>query len=141
MLIAHLSDPHLRQRGHLYRGLIDSNAMFDLALDTLAALRPESDIVIIGGDLVDKGTEADYETVRDALKRLHQPVYAIPGNHDERENFRRCFQGSDYIAASGPLHFDTGDRWPVRVIGLDVTVLGQHHGDIDDEASTGCDAG
>lgn len=134
MLIAHLSDPHLRQRGHLYQGLIDSNAMFDLALDTLAALRPEPDIVIIGGDLVDEGTEADYETVRDALKRVHQPVYAIPGNHDERENFRRCFQGSDYIAASGPLHFDTGDRWPVRVIGLDVTVPDRHHGDIDDEA-------
>ena len=64
MLIAHLSDPHLRQTGHLYPGLIDSNAMFDLTLDTLAAPRPEPDIVIIGGDLVDKGTEAEYETVR-----------------------------------------------------------------------------
>jgi Predicted phosphohydrolases len=133
MLIAHLSDPHLRQKGHLYQGLIDSNAMFDLALETLAALRPEPDIVIIGGDLVDEGTEAEYETVRNALKGLRQPVYAIPGNHDERENFRRCFQGSDYIAASGPLHFDTGDRWPIRVIGFDVTVPGRHHGDIDDE--------
>lgn len=92
VLIAHLSDPHLRQRGHLYQGLIDSNAMFDLALDTLAALRPEPDIVIIGGDLVDEGTEAEYETVRDALQRLHQPVYAIPGNHDERKTSGGAFR-------------------------------------------------
>lgn len=134
MLIAHLSDPHLRQKGRLYQGLVDSNAMFDLAIETLAALRPEPDIVIIGGDLVDEGTEAEYETVRRALKKLRQPVYAIPGNHDDHEGFRRCFQGSDYIAASGPLHFDLGAKWPVRVIGFDVTVPGRHHGNIDEEA-------
>lgn len=134
MLIAHLSDPHLRPKGHLYQGLIDSNAMFDRAIKTLAALRPNPDIVIIGGDLVDEGTEAEYESVRHALKKIRQPVFAIPGNHDEREGFRRCFQGSGYIASSGPLHFDTGAQWPVRVIGFDVTVPGRHHGDIDDEA-------
>ncbi|PRH89205.1 phosphodiesterase [Labrys okinawensis] len=134
MLIAHLSDPHLREKGHLYQGLVDSNAMFDLAVETLNALRPEPDLVIIGGDLVDEATEAEYETVRHALARLRQPVYAIPGNHDEREAFRACFRETGYPTAAGPLHFDTGARWRVRVIGFDVTVPGQHHGDIDDAA-------
>ncbi|QEN85167.1 phosphodiesterase [Labrys sp. KNU-23] len=134
MLIAHLSDPHLRETGRLYQGLVDSNAMFDLAIETLNAFRPEPDIVIIGGDLVDEGTEADYETVRHALSRLRQPVYAIPGNHDEREAFRTCFREAGYLTAAGPLHFDTGRRWPVRVIGFDVTVPGQHYGDIDEAA-------
>ncbi|MBP0581150.1 metallophosphoesterase [Labrys sp. LIt4] len=55
MLIAHLSDPHLREKGHLYQGLVDSNAMFDLAVETLNALRPEPDLVIIGGDVTEVG--------------------------------------------------------------------------------------
>ena len=134
MLIAHLSDPHLRPKGQLYQGLVDSNAMFDLAIDTLMALRPEPDIVIIGGDLVDEGSEDEYETVRIALKRLRQPVYAIPGNHDDRDRFRRCFQRPGITESAGPLHFDTGAQWPVRVIGLDVTRPGAHHGEIDDDA-------
>ncbi|MGO4339272.1 phosphodiesterase [Labrys sp. KB_33_2] len=134
MLIAHLSDPHLREKGHLYQGLVDSNAMFDLAIETLKAFRPEPDIVIIGGDLVDEGAEAEYETVRHALSRLRQPVYAIPGNHDERAAFRACFSETGHLVAAGPLHFDTGGRWPVRVIGFDVTVPGQHYGEIDDAA-------
>ncbi|GLS88660.1 3',5'-cyclic adenosine monophosphate phosphodiesterase CpdA [Cypionkella aquatica] len=132
MLIAHLSDPHLRPKGQLYQGLIDSNALFDQAIDTLLALDPQPDIVIIGGDLVDEGTAAEYETVQTALSRLPQPVYAIPGNHDAPDAFRLSFHAAPYIASSGPLHFDTGTDWPVRVIGFDVTVPGDHHGDIDD---------
>ena len=134
MLIAHLSDPHLRRRGQLYQGLVDSNAMFDRAVDTLNALRPAPDIVLIGGDLVDEGTAAEYESVHDALSRVQQPIFAIPGNHDEREVFRNCFRSFGYTTEAGPLYFDTGTRWPVRVIGFDVTVLGQHWGDIDDPA-------
>ncbi|WP_346913118.1 phosphodiesterase [uncultured Roseibium sp.] len=134
MLIVHLSDLHLRVAGQLYQGLVDSNALFDLALDTLLDLTPAPDLVIIGGDLVDEGTEAEYATVRKALARLPKPVLAIPGNHDDRENFRRCL-GERLLSLprTGPLHQDTGHRWPVRVIALDVTVPGAHHGEITDE--------
>ena len=55
MLIAHLSDPHLRPRGQLYKGLVDSNAMFDLAVHHLNRLDPAPDLVLITGDLVDEG--------------------------------------------------------------------------------------
>lgn len=134
MLIAHLSDPHLRPQGELYQGLVDSNAMFALALDTLEALRPAPDLVIIGGDLVDHATEAEYDTALTALRRLAQPVLAIPGNHDGRETFRRCLGTLFPVPEAGPLHFDTGDRWPVRVIGFDVTVPGEHHGEVTQDA-------
>lgn len=135
MLIAHLSDPHLRPDGMLYQGLVDSNAMFDLALDTLLALTPAPDLVIIGGDLVDEGSEAEYDMVLKALERIEQPVLAIPGNHDNHDNFRRCLAGTLPLTASGPLHFDTGNRWPVRVIGFDVTVPGAHYGEVTPDAA------
>ncbi|MGY9046222.1 hypothetical protein P775_26585 [Puniceibacterium antarcticum] len=134
MLIAHLSDPHVRAQGQLYQGLVDSNAMFDQAIRTLNALRPEPDIVIIGGDLVDDGQPAAYDAVQQALSGLRQPIYAIPGNHDDRAAFGACFGGSDAPTGQRPLHFDTGVSGPVRVLGLDITVPGEHHGDMDDAA-------
>ncbi|MBB96608.1 MAG: phosphodiesterase [Rhodobacteraceae bacterium] len=133
MLIAHLSDPHLRASGQLYQGLVDSNALFDIALDTLAALDPQPDIVLIGGDLVDEGTAAEYATVTEKLARIAQPVYAIPGNHDAREPFRQCLASRGYLPAEGPLHFCIDG--PVRVIGFDVTVPGAHHGQVDAAAA------
>jgi len=51
MLIAQLSDPHLRPRGVLYQGLVDSNAMFADAIHPLNRLSPAPDVVILSGDV------------------------------------------------------------------------------------------
>lgn len=134
MLIAHLSDPHLRAQGDLYQGRVDSNAMFAQAVKTLNALSPAPDLVIIGGDLVDAGTPAEYASVRQALSAIRQPIYAIPGNHDAREPFRDCFRDFGFTTDIGPLHFDTADKWPQRILGLDITIPGEDHGDMDDAA-------
>jgi 3',5'-cyclic-AMP phosphodiesterase len=134
MLIAHLSDPHIRPRGRLYQGLVDSNAMFEAAIRHLNGLCPRPDLVILSGDIVDEGTPAEYAVARALLAEIEQPLLVIPGNHDEREAFRECFSDHAYLATSGPLHFVAADHGPVRVIGLDVTVPGLHHGDLDDDA-------
>jgi 3',5'-cyclic AMP phosphodiesterase CpdA len=55
----------------------------------------------------------------------------MPGNHDEREAFRAAFADHAYLPTSGPLHFCAED-WPVRLVALDSTAPGRHHGDIDD---------
>lgn len=134
MLIAHLSDPHLRAPGQLYQGLVDSNAMFEAALRQLEQLDPQPDVVLISGDLVDHGTEAEYAHAADLLGRIRQPLLIIPGNHDDREGFRACFRDQAHLAPAGPLHFAVGDVGPVRILGLDVTVPGAHHGEMDDAA-------
>lgn len=134
MLIAHLSDPHIRPPGELYQGLVDSNVMFDAAVRRLNALDPAPDVVIITGDLVDHGTAVEYEQARIALRSIHQPVLLLPGNHDEREAFRTAFSDHAYLPASGPLHFDGDDMGPVRILGVDVTVPGEHHGEATEDA-------
>lgn len=103
--------------------------MFDAAVRCLNALDPSPDLVIITGDLVDFGKEAEYERARMALAAIRQPVLVLPGNHDEREAFRSAFPDHSYLPSTGPLHFDVDDKGPVRVIGLDVTVPGEHHGE------------
>lgn len=136
MLIAHLSDPHLRPRGVLYQGLVDSNAMFEAAVRHLNGLVPAPDVVILSGDLVDEGSPEEYAAAREMLAGIRQPLLIIPGNHDEREAFRRSFPEMPFASESGPLHFADGSHGPVRIVGLDVTVPGEHHGDIDEAAAS-----
>jgi 3',5'-cyclic-AMP phosphodiesterase len=133
LLIAHLSDPHLRPRNTLYQGLVDSNAMFRAAIRHLNELYPRPDLVILSGDLVDEGSDVEYAMARELLSEITQPLLIIPGNHDEREAFRRCFADQAHLPRSGPLHFTVDQYGPVRIIGLDISVPGEHHGDIDDQ--------
>lgn len=140
MLIAQISDPHLRPSGVLYQDLVDSNAMFATAIDHLNGLTPQPDVVILSGDLVDYGTAEEYAFAWGMLARIRQPLLMIPGNHDEREAFRAGFPDHAYLSRSGPLHFVVDDLGPVRIIGLDITVPRLHHGDFDDATATWLDA-
>ena len=140
MLIAQISDPHLRPRGVLYQDLVDSNAMFAAAVDHLNALVPQPDVVILSGDLVDYGSAEEYAFAREMLAAIRQPLLMIPGNHDERKAFRASFPDHVYLPAAGPLHFVADGFGPVRIIGLDVTVPGAHHGDFDDPAEIWLDS-
>ncbi len=60
------------------------------------------------------------------------PALVIPGNHDDRETFRRAFCDHAYLPASGPINYVVGGHGAVRIVALDVTVPGLHHGDIDE---------
>lgn len=132
MLIAQLSDPHVCAPGSLYQGLVDSNAMFEAAIARLASLDPAPDLVLLTGDVTEHATAEEYRYARHLIAGISQPVLAIPGNHDEREAFRTAFADMGYLPAAGPLHFIAADRGPVRVIGLDISVPGHHHGDFDE---------
>jgi 3',5'-cyclic-AMP phosphodiesterase len=136
MLIAQISDPHLRPRGVLYQNTVDSNAMFAAAVAQLNALSPRPDLVILSGDVVDEGSPDEYAAARELLAELAIPLVVIPGNHDEREAFRTCFSSHDYLPKQGALNFAIEDRGPVRIIGLDITVPRLHHGLMDDAAAT-----
>lgn len=131
MLIAQLSDLHLRPPGRLYQGLVDSNAMAEAAVTAVNGLSPAPDVVLISGDIVDEGGDEDYAFARELLAAIRAPVLAIPGNHDEREGFRRCFDGQPGMPETGPIHFVADRIGPVRIIGFDVTVPGAHHGEAD----------
>jgi 3',5'-cyclic AMP phosphodiesterase CpdA len=134
MWIAQLSDPHLRPRGILYQNTVDSNAMLEAAIDQINALVPTPDVVILTGDIVDAGEQAEYAAARELLARLTAPLRVIPGNHDERTAFRAAFCDHVYLPPSGAFNYVDDQSGPVRIIALDVTLPGHHHGDVDDAA-------
>ncbi|MDT7833732.1 phosphodiesterase [Aquabacterium sp. OR-4] len=130
MLIAQLSDTHVRPAGQLYKGVVDSNRMFAEAIAHLQQLQPPPDLVLISGDLVDEGAPAEYAMLRELLRPLTLPLRLMPGNHDGREALRQAFADHAYLPASGPLHW-VADEGPVRVVALDSCLPGRHHGVLD----------
>ncbi len=134
MWIAHLSDPHVRPDGVLYQGVVDAHAALAKAVAQINAFRPKPALVLLTGDVVDEGDAAEYAAAQKILARLEAPLLAIPGNHDEREAFRRAFANHKHLPTEGPLHFCV-DAGPLRVVGFDITVPGEHHGDVTREAA------
>ncbi|MCK9706494.1 Metallophosphatase super protein [Pseudomonas syringae pv. aceris] len=84
MLIAHISDTHVRPRGLLYQGVVDSNAMLAAAVETINALDPAPDLILFSGDLVDEGRPEEYAMARELLQPLRQRLLMIPGNRLHR---------------------------------------------------------
>jgi Icc protein len=119
LLIAQLSDLHVRPPGELYRGIAH-----------LHQLDRGPDLVVITGDLVDYGEPEEYANARALLSQLTIPYLVLPGNHDHREEFRAAFADHAYLPADGPLHYCVDD-YAVRIIALDSCVPGQHHGAVD----------
>jgi 3',5'-cyclic AMP phosphodiesterase CpdA len=132
MWIAQISDPHIRPWGVPYQGVVDSNAALAAAVDQLNRLNPQPDLVLLTGDLVDDGGPGDYQLARDILASLKARFLVIPGNHDERSLFRAAFADQDGMPTNGPINFVDDVSGPVRIVALDVTVPGMHHGAIDD---------
>jgi hypothetical protein len=58
----------------------------------------------------------------------------IPGNHDHRDVFLDAFTDHAYLPRPGaPFAHYVIDEHPVRLVGLDTTIPGQHHGVLCDE--------
>ena len=82
MMIAQITDLHVRPRGKVAYERVDTNAMLEAAVAAIESLPRKPDLVIATGDLTDCGLAAEYEVLRDILDPLSMPVYLVPGNHD-----------------------------------------------------------
>jgi 3',5'-cyclic AMP phosphodiesterase CpdA len=130
MLIAQVTDPHIKAAGQLAYRQVDTAANLARCIGHLLGLKRRPDLVLMTGDLTDFGREEEYRLLRELIAPLPMPVYVIPGNHDERENFRRAFHDHRYLPVAGKLHYVIDD-YPIRMIGLDTTIAGKSGGEVD----------
>lgn len=131
ILIAQISDLHLRPRGLPALGLVDTNALARRAVATLLALRPQPAAVLVTGDIADSGDPREYAMAREILSALPMPVHIIPGNHDRRETMRQGLGETGWIGppGEGPINY-TVDVGPVRLVCLDSLVDGRPYGEL-----------
>ncbi|MCT7374113.1 phosphodiesterase [Chelativorans salis] len=129
MLVAQISDLHIKPRGRLAYGHADTAAALKRCVAEIGRLPQKPDLVLMSGDLTDEGTVEEYAHLLDLLAPLKQTILAIPGNHDEREAMRAAFARRGFLPENGYLHFAYDDpAFPIRIIGLDTIVPGRSGG-------------
>ena len=128
MLIAQISDFHVRAHGAESTFGIDNNTNMSAAVAKLNYLAHAPDVVIGTGDLVNRGRPEEYLALRDLLAPLDAPIYLIPGNHDTARYLRETFSDHDYLASEGGFLSYVVDRYPLRLIGVDSTLPDAHNG-------------
>ncbi|HYM30463.1 MAG TPA: phosphodiesterase [Candidatus Cybelea sp.] len=132
MLIAQITDTHIKAEGRLAFDTVDTAPALSRCIAAVEAARPKPDVVLITGDLVDNGTAEEYARLKAILAPLTIPVYLIPGNHDERGALRTAFGDAGYFPADGEFLQYTIENWPVRLIGIDTVVPRRPHGELCD---------
>lgn len=134
MLIAHISDLHVRPHGSVAYGRVHTNFMLEAAVARIKAIEPRPDCVLVSGDIADCGREEEYGIFADILAPLSMPVFVIPGNHDRREVMLRALgKRHSYLPRTGGFVDYVIDEFPVRLIGLDTVIDGATHGEFPTE--------
>jgi Icc protein len=131
MLICQLTDLHLRPSGMKAYHVVETNTLTEHAFRSVAALDPKPDVVLLTGDLTECGLDREYAVLVSLVRRyLDVPVFAIPGNHDNRSAMRQELKGLPGVTTDPEFIQYAVDGFPVRLVMLDTLVPGEPHGEL-----------
>lgn len=132
MILAHLSDLHVRPRGVSAHRVVETSMLAERAARSVGAMRPRPDAVVISGDIADCGLAREYAEVATLLRRHLRdlPIYMVPGNHDRREVFRAGLAGYPGIAEHPDFIQYAVEDLPHRLVMLDSVTPGAAHGEL-----------
>jgi 3',5'-cyclic-AMP phosphodiesterase len=129
--LLHFSDTHFVGGDRRLYDRVDSEAHLRRLADEFAASGQRPEAIVFTGDLADHGEPDAYARLRDIVEpfadRLGAEVIWCMGNHDERSAFRAALL--DESPTTEPVD-RVHDVDGLRVIVLDSTVPGHHHGEI-----------
>jgi len=130
VLIAQISDLHIKPPGVPAYGRVDTASALERCVAALNAFTPKPDLVVISGDLADTPTTEEYEHLKRLLAPLKLPFVAIPGNHDSRGLMRAAFPRAAYAFPTGPLN-QRVEIGGLDLVLLDSSVPDRPHGELD----------
>jgi Icc protein len=131
--IAHISDTHFLSRSARLFGEVDTDANLVQALAQLERSSIHPQAIVFTGDLADLGEPDAYTRLRGIVEpvaeRLGARIVWVMGNHDERAPYSELlFDGEPNEAPQDRVY----DLDGLRLIALDSTVPGYHHGELTD---------
>lgn len=130
--LVHISDTHLLAQGQPLAGRYDAAVGLTRTLAEVERLGIQPAAIVFTGDLTDLGEPEAYQNLRAAVgpvaERLDAPVVWVAGNHDERPALHQELFDRD--GGQAPV---TGvwDLAGLRLIVVDTSVPGWHHGEVD----------
>ena len=130
MLIAQITDTHIKPRGRLaYGNVLDSSSCLKNVVKHCNEFNPTIDLVFVTGDLTDSGQLEEYEEFNKILRDLKIPWFVIPGNHDNKQILMNFFDEHEYLPRNEKFCNYVIDKYPFVLIGLDTTVSGENYGE------------
>jgi 3',5'-cyclic-AMP phosphodiesterase len=140
---ATVSDTHIGGTtfGRLPTVMIDAKAHDECLAGAIGELRAwGATFLAVKGDITETAKEDEWERAASLLSAADMPVVAVPGNHDV---WRGPIEGVDAFAAAG-LDLTVGgvahhDLPGVRIVLVDATVPGHHHGTVAAHTEAVCD--
>lgn len=133
-VIAHISDTHFLAEGRKLYGEVATERNLEQALRQLerSDIRPEA--LVFTGDLADLGEPDAYRRLRAIVEPVAQRLGAqliwVMGNHDERLQYsRELFDDAGSEAPQDRVY----DLRGLRIISLDSSVPGYHHGALSEQ--------
>lgn len=140
-VIAHISDTHFLGtdpdgRARALYGAVETDSPVRNALKRLRDMGVQLDAMVFTGDIADLGEADAYRRVRALVEPVAEELGArlvwVMGNHDERAGFRRELLGTTGEALPGAPVDRVDEVRGLRIITLDSTVPGYHHGALDE---------
>lgn len=132
--LLHISDTHLLAGGGSLYGRVPSEDHLRRLFDEFDASGTHPDAIVFTGDLADRGEADAYRRLRDIVDPvaddLGSQVVWVMGNHDERRAFRT--ELLDEPASDAPVDAVV-EIDGLRIVTLDSTVPGHHHGEVSAE--------
>ncbi|TFB68144.1 phosphodiesterase [Cryobacterium glaciale] len=139
-ILVHLSDTHFLADGAALYGAVDTDHTVHRAFEQLHRSGIHPDAIILTGDVADRGEADAYRRIRgiveSAAARWNARIIWVMGNHDQREPFRTELLGqtpADHHPADLHPVDQTYDLDGLRLIALDTSVPGYHHGEVTDD--------
>ena len=133
-VVAHISDTHLLGEGRQLYGVVEGEANLRQALTQLQRISGKPDAIVVTGDLADLGEPDAYTRLRAIVEPVAAEIGAqliwVMGNHDERGPYSQGLFDGEHTDDPQDRVYDVNG---LRVISLDSTVQGYHHGAISDE--------
>ena len=132
--LLHISDTHLLSGGRKLYQTIEGEALLRSFLDRIVASGLSIDALIFTGDLADRGEPEAYQRLRDLVtpyaQSLEAQVVWVMGNHDEIPAYSHVLFGENHTKEPQDRVYDLRG---LRVIALDTSVPGFHHGELSTE--------
>ena len=132
--LVHLSDTHLLAGGSKLYGSVNVEARLAELFAEVEASGAQPEAIVVTGDLADKGEPGAYQLLRQIVEpvatRLGARIVWVMGNHDNRSAFRTELFGE--LPSDAPID-RSYDLNGLRLITLDTSVPGHHHGAVSEQ--------
>ncbi|MEW6256240.1 MAG: phosphodiesterase [Pseudomonadota bacterium] len=129
MLLAQMTDTHIRAPGSLAYGIVDTAAFLERAVAHLARHPARPQAILMTGDLTDFDRGAEYERFKALTACLPMPLFPVPGNHDSTAGLAAAFPELAARTEAGKFNYVV-EAFELRLVMLDSSVPGAPHGEL-----------